>query len=49
MMLKDGLATSHAAACARIGANALATFNAEYSQGIALGEWRAVLREVREK
>ncbi len=47
MMLRNGLATGHAEARARMGANARAMFDAEYSQAIALGEWRAVLREVR--
>lgn len=46
MMLKDALATGHAAACARMGANARAMFEAEYSQAMAMGRWRAVLAVV---
>ena len=38
-----------AAACARMGANARAMFEAEYSQAIAMGKWRGVLAEVQEK
>jgi colanic acid biosynthesis glycosyl transferase WcaI len=36
-----------AAACAPMGANARAMFEAEYSQAIAVGKWRAVLKEVQ--
>ena len=36
-----------APACARMGANARAMFEAEYSQAIAMGKWRGVLEEVR--
>jgi colanic acid biosynthesis glycosyl transferase WcaI len=36
-----------AAACACMGANARAMFEAEYSQAIAIGKWRAVLKEVQ--
>jgi len=35
------------AACQRMGANARAMFEAEYSQAIAIGKWRAVLKEVQ--
>ena len=36
-----------AVACTRMGANARAMFEAEYSQAIAIGKWRAVLAEVQ--
>ena len=36
-----------AAACARMGSNARELFEAEYSQAIAMGKWRGVLREVQ--
>ena len=35
------------AACARMGVNARGMFEGEFSQVIAMGKWRAVLREVR--
>ena len=35
--------------CQRMGANARAMFEAEYSQAMAIGKWRAVLREVQGK
>ena len=38
-----------AAACARMGANARALFEAEFTQAITMGKWRAVLEEVRRK
>ena len=38
-----------AAACARMGANARAMFDAEYSQAMAVGKWRGVLAEVQGK
>ena len=36
-----------APACARMGANARAMFEEEYSQAIAMGKWRRVLAEVQ--
>ena len=33
--------------CTRLGANARAMFEAEYSQAIAIGKWRGVLAEVQ--
>ena len=38
-----------APACARMGANARVMFEAEFTQAIAMGKWRAVLEEVRRK
>ena len=35
------------AACARMGANARAMFEAEFTREIAMGKWRGVLEEVR--
>ena len=36
----------HAPACARMGANARAMFEAEFTQAMAMGKWRGVLEEV---
>ena len=36
-----------APACARMGANARAMFEAEFTQAIAMGKWRGVLAEVQ--
>ena len=33
--------------CTRMGANARAMFEVEYSQAIAIGKWRGVLAEVQ--
>ena len=33
--------------CRRLGGNARAMFEAEYSQAIAIGKWRGVLAEVK--
>ena len=38
-----------APACARMGANARAMFEAEFTQAMAMGKWRGVLEEVRGK
>ena len=38
-----------APACVRMGANARAMFEAEFTQAIAMGKWRAVLKVVQEK
>ena len=38
-----------APACVRMGANARAMFEAEFTQAIAMGKWRGVLRQVQGK
>lgn len=38
-----------APACARMGASARGMFENEFTQAIAIGRWRGVLEEVRER